>query len=194
MPEKQIRLFLSKKSQRAALEQKWGKIAHATFQDTLDNCLVSIIKIVFDLREDKRNITPSCILAAFNALVLDGTTTDRAMANHKKGSPPNFFRPNAVYRKMKQTIPKNGICRSTLSILTHFMDVLGHELANAAIVRMKKEKRTVISERDIQIACLDVANIAILLKGRNGASWVPALTYRTKEGYGFCGNARGITE
>ncbi len=194
MPEKQIRLFLSKKSQRAALEQKWGKSAHTTFQDTLDNCLASIIKITFDLREEKRNVTPSCILAAFNALVLDGTMTNMAMENFKKGAPFQFFRLNAVYRKMKQSIPKNGVCRSTLSILTHFMDVLGLELANAAICRMKKDKRTVISERDIQIACLDVGNIAILLNGRNGASWVPPLTYRTKEGYGLCGNARGITE
>ena len=188
-----LRLFLSKKKRAVNNDEKWKISARQFYEEVLNECIDSILKVVHEMRTSKRNITMQHLLTTFNAMCLEGDTTATATERQAKNADYRMIRCTTIYRKFKEMFPKNSIRGSAIQLLTHFIDVLGETLFTAALKNTTKGNRKLISDIDVQIACTEISNVTILLNGRTRLCAVPALTTRTPTGYVLCGSATAIS-
>lgn len=178
--EADIKLMIPSSKQRwPNTDLKWSKPSRQQFEDTLLSCLETILCSVHGFRQPKTNITPANILLALNMLAVESRTSTEAMERNSKKSSPNLIRLSTIYKCIKVTMPKNGVCNSTISVLGHIMDIIAEGLFAAAAEVAIKNKSTIFTVRDIQIACLSSPSVCVLLNGRNDAGWIPALTKKS---------------
>lgn len=174
MPARSKRLLLPKKLRAAHnfSNQKFTKNTGKTLITRIENCMSAVLTIMREIMPEKRNINIDLFRAALNMLCINATTI-RA-ATEKPNSQP-LLRPTAVYSIIKKFFPNVGVCSSTTKCMTTYFNILADELVTTAKSEAAKSRRTMLTERDIQIASLYVENVCILLKGRNDAAFVPSL-------------------
>lgn len=167
--------FLLPKQHRGAHAFNGQKITKAGSKlviERLEKCLQVILSTIQDIQPPNRNLSDNILRAALNMLCINSETIQRA----KDGKTcQKLVRQNAVYFYMKKYFPKVGVCTSTTKLLTVFLDCLAEDLVAASKLEAKKGRRSMLTERDVQIATLYVENVCILLKGCNDAAYIPTL-------------------
>lgn len=173
MPSKSKRLLLPKRlrSDHNFSQQKFTKHGGKVVIARIEKCIMAVLSTMRDIMPEKRNITVHIFRAALNMMCLNAKTLQTAS---KDDSCRPLLRQTAVYNIIKKFFPRVGVCASTTKCMTAFFNTLTEELIIATKAEANKSRRSMLTERDIQIATLYVENVCVLLKGCNDAAFVPS--------------------
>ena len=173
MPSKSKRLLLPKRLRpdHSFTQQKFTRHGGKVVIARIEKCIMAVLSTMREIMPEKRNITIHIFRAALNMMCLNAKTLQTAS---KDDSCRPLLRQTAVYNIIKKFFPRVGVCASTTKCMTAFFNALTEELIMATKTEANKSRRSMLTERDIQIATLYVENVCVLLKGCNDAAFVPS--------------------
>ena len=144
-------------------QQKFTRSGRNEFRGVFCTALQKIASTMRDLHKSKQLVSQDLFSASINMLCLNKLT--KAKISDKV----YLFRPRIVYRFLKTSFPSTGIRSSTTKLATFYLDALADQLLLACQAILEKEKRRIITEKDVQKACRLVKNMAVLLLSEGSA-------------------------
>ena len=175
MPSKSKRLLLPKRLRpdHSFTQQKFTRHGGKVVIARIEKCIMAVLSTMREIMPEKRNITIHIFRAALNMMCLNAKTLQTAS---KDDSCRPLLRQTAVYNIIKKFFFFLGLVSVQVqpNAWRPFFNALTEELIMATKTEANKSRRSMLTERDIQIATLYVENVCVLLKGCNDAAFVPS--------------------